>query len=110
MRPVAIAILRVVCIGDKVPATDIVDVAIAIIVDAIISDFAWVDPDVALEVWMVEIDSRVNHRHPVVRIASVDVPCLRSIDVIQLAGRIVHPPGVSKERVIRNNLCRNNVV
>ena len=105
-----IAILWVVCVGNEVPTSDIIDVAIAIIVDAIISNLAWIDPDIALEVWMVEIDSRVDNRHSVVRIASVNVPRLRSIDVIQLAGGVVHSPGASEEWVIRNNLCRNNVV
>ena len=110
MGAVAIAILWVVRIGNEVPATDIIDVAITIVVDAISSNLAWIDPDVALEIWMVEIDSRVDHRHPVVRISSVDVPCLRSIDVIELAGGIVHPPGVAEQWIGWRNLRCNNVV
>ena len=107
---VTIAILWVVRVGNKVPTTDIIDVTIAVVVDAISSNLAWVHPNVALKVWMVEIDSRVDYRHPVVRISGVEIPCLRSIDVIELAGCIVHPPGTAEQWIVWRYLRRYQIV
>ena len=46
----------------KVPANDIVDKSVGIIVNAIIWDFSGVGPDIVGEIDVVIIDPRVHHR------------------------------------------------
>ena len=112
-----ITILRIVVPGailgtksraGEVPATDIIDVAVAIIVNAIICDFTRVDPDVALEVWMVEVNTGVDNRDAVVWITRVNVPGFRCIDVV--IRRLVHAPKLAEHWVIRGCLTIIHVV
>ena len=117
MRSVAITILWVVIPIDKlcprtsageVPATDIIDVAVAIVVDAIIWRLARVDPDVSLEIGVVEVNTGVDNRDAVVWVASINVPRFRRIDVVVLG--LVHAPEQAEHWVIRGGLTVVHVV
>ena len=117
MRSVSITILRIVIPvnklcpktrAGKVPAADIIDVAIAIIVDAIIGGFARVDPDVALEIRVVEVNTGVDNRDAVVWVTCVNVPRFRRIDVIVRG--LVHAPELAEQFVIRGGLTVVHVV
>ena len=112
-----ITILRIIIPGailgtksraGKVPATDIIDVAVAIIVNAIICDFTRVDPDVALEVWMVKVNTGVDNRDAVVWITRENVPGFRCIDVV--IRRLVHAPELAEHWIIRGGLTVVHIV
>ena len=117
MRSVPITILWVVIPIDKlcsqtragkVPATDIIDVAVAIVVDAIIGSLTRVDPDVALEIRVVEVNTRIDNRDAVVWVTSINVPRFRRIDVVVLG--LVHAPELAEHWVIRGGLTVVHVV
>ena len=54
--------LHVVVIVEKVPAADVVDVAVAVVVDAVAGDLARVDEDVGREVGVRVVDAAVDDR------------------------------------------------
>ena len=117
MRSVPITILWVVIPIDKlcsqtragkVPATDIIDVAVAIVVDAIIGSLTRVDPDVALEIRVVEVNTRIDNRDAVVWVTCINVPRFRRIDVIVRG--LVHAPELAEQLVIRGGLTVVHVV
>ena len=44
-----------------IPAVDIVNVAVAVIVNAVVRNFLWIYPDVCRQVWMSHKDADINH-------------------------------------------------
>ena len=54
---VAITVERQVVVVDEVPAVDVVDESIAVIVDAVAGDLTGVGPDVPGQVGMVDVDA-----------------------------------------------------
>jgi hypothetical protein len=41
----------------EVKAVDVVDVAVAVVVDAVASDFARIDPDIVTDVRVIDVDA-----------------------------------------------------
>lgn len=59
-----LAVKHGVVVVGKVPSVDVVDVTVAIIVDAGLSvEFGLVDPNVVHKVYMIDIDSCVDDSH-----------------------------------------------
>ena len=65
---------------DEVPAVDVVDEAVAVVVDPVARDLAGVDPQLARQVGMGRVDAGVEHRHDRPG-AGGDVPGLGGVDV-----------------------------
>ena len=58
---VSVAVHWVVVVVAKIPSINVVHVTVAIVVLAIIGDFARVFPNISLEVLVVVVDARVDH-------------------------------------------------
>ena len=68
-------------VGGEVPAIDVVDEAVCIVVDAVARRLAWVAPDVRGEVRMVVVDTGVDHGDDHRSRSGGDVPRRRGVDV-----------------------------
>ena len=96
-------VLRVVVVVDEVPAVHVVDVTVAVVVDAVAGDLAGVDPQVGGQVGERRIDARVDDGD---HLAAADrrVPCRRRIrDVQPPQVEVRLPPRVAArvERIVR---------
>src|SRR5690606_11033705 len=89
VRAVAVAIVGIVVAGGEIPAARVVDVAVAVIVEAIAGDLSGVDPQPAHQVGMVDVNTGVDDRdHDAVagvaggpglgRIDGVEIPVVRT--------------------------------
>ena len=56
---------------EEVPPVDVVDEPIAVVVDGVAGDFAWIDPDVGSEVGVSHLNAFIDHAHYHVRGARV---------------------------------------
>jgi hypothetical protein len=65
----------------KVPAVDIIDEPVAVVVDSIPGDFAGVPPRVRSQIGMADVDATVNDRNHHLRRAHGHLPGQRSIDI-----------------------------
>ena len=65
----------------EVPAVDVVDVAVAVVVDAVAGRLAGVGPLASREVRVAEIDTVVDHRDDDARLALLDAERLESVDI-----------------------------
>ena len=81
MRAVAVDVHRVGITSGKVPAVDVVDVAVAVVVDAVTWNLAGVHPDVVGQVFVGVVNARVDHGDDDTPGAGRDIPGLGSIDV-----------------------------
>ena len=82
MGAVVVVVVRIGVVVDEVPSVEVVDVAVAVVVDAVAGNLAGVGPDVGLEVGMVEVDARVNDGHHDRRVAQGMRPGAGSIDPV----------------------------
>jgi hypothetical protein len=71
----------VVVVVDEVPAEDIVDVAVAVVVDAVAGDLAGVDPGVEEEIGVGDLGAAVQHAHDDLRAPGGDGPGAQGIHV-----------------------------
>ena len=82
-------------VGVEVPAVDVVDVAVPVVVDAV-GGLAGVRPDVGRQVWVADLDALVDDAHVDVRVAGVaGVPGLAGPAPERVGGRravAVHAP------------------
>ena len=60
MGPVPVVVVRGGVALDEVPAVDVVDVAVVVVVDAVSGDLAGVCPDVVGKVGVVSVDAAVD--------------------------------------------------
>ena len=74
MRAVIVGIVRVVVVAGAIPASHIVDIAIAVVIHAIAWNLAGVAEDVGGQIGMVPIDARIGDAHDDVRVAEGGVP------------------------------------
>src|SRR5262245_41523900 len=81
VRAVPVLILRVVVVGEEIPAVDVVDEAVVVVVDAVAGDLAGIRIDVGGQVRVSEINAAVQHADDHRAAAGGDVPGLGSIDV-----------------------------
>jgi hypothetical protein len=63
VRPIPALVARIPVFADEVPAADVVDVAVPVVVDAV-DILRRVQPDVRDEVWVRKRDPGVDDRHP----------------------------------------------
>ncbi len=98
------SVINTVVIVDKVPAIDVVHIAIVVVIDAV-HGIKRVDPDVVDEIRMGDLDSRVDNAHEnVCRTDETLVPCIFRVNakLIRGSGRpngrwrivTVHPPQI----------------
>ena len=80
-RAVGVGRARVVVVVVEVPAFPVVDEAVAVVVHAVVRNLALVVPDVAGQILVVDVRSRVQHRHDDRRIARRQVPGALGVDV-----------------------------
>ena len=95
VRSVAVVVRRVVVVVHEVPAAPVVDVAVAVVVEAVRpaarAVLALVDPDVLGEIGVRHVDTGVDDRDGDVGASGGDGPRLLRVDVrIGRAGRVVH--------------------
>ena len=114
MGTVAMVVIRITIIVDEVVAVDIVDVAIAIIVDSIPRDFAGIHPHVGGEVLMIPVHTRVDDTNDNRPCSSRNVPRFGSIniDIVHttcLAG-VMQTPEAVERRIVGLTVDRNHVV
>jgi hypothetical protein len=57
---VPIIVERIARVGDSVDSVYVVDVAVAVIVDAVASDLIWVGPYIRRQVWVRVKNTRIN--------------------------------------------------
>ena len=91
VRAVAVVVLRVVIVIDEIPATPIVDVAVAIVVETVGraagAHFATVQPHqraaaiIAAKLGVSEVDAAIDHSDDDIRIARRDGPGFGGVDV-----------------------------
>ena len=111
VRPVAVPVLRGRVLLDEVPAADVVDVAVAVVVEPVAGDLIRIAPGVRGEIGVRERDAGVDHRHGHAR-AGGDVPGLGRVDVrvgdARQPGdgltRVVEPPELAEARVVRERV------
>ena len=82
MGAVVVVIVRISVVVDEVPSMEVVDVAVGVVVDAVVGNFAGIGPDVGLEVGMVEVDARIDDGHHDRRIAQRVRPGTGRIDPV----------------------------
>ena len=107
VRPVPVAVLRGRVLLDEVPADDVVDVAVAVVVEPVAGDLARVPPGVRGEVGVREGDAGVDDRDRHAR-AGGDVPGLGRVDVgvgrpgqpADRLARVVEAPELAEARVV----------
>ena len=92
--PVTVAVLRIIVIGDKVPAADIVDKAVAVVVDAVACDLAGVPPDIGSQVGMADVNPRIDDTDHHTAGARGDIPGLGGVDIG--VGQATRLPGVGE--------------
>ena len=105
MGAVGVAVVRIAVPVGEVVAVDIVDVAVAVVIQAVAGNLARIDPHVIDQVRMGVIDSGVDDAHHDI-VAGLNVPGLGRVDIgigytARLAG-IIQPPETSETGVARN--------
>ena len=81
VRSVIVVVERITVVVGEVVSVDIVDEAIAVVVDSVVGNFIRIDPHVCREIDVTIIDSRVDHRHDGLAAADRRIPGFRRIDV-----------------------------
>ena len=61
MGPVPVVVVRCGVVLDEVPAVDVIDVAVVVVVDAVSGDLAGICPDVVGKVGVVSVDAAVDN-------------------------------------------------
>ncbi len=56
-------IVDCVVVIDKIPAVTVVDIAVAVVIHPVTGNFVGIDPDVAGQIRMVDLNALVNHPH-----------------------------------------------
>ena len=97
----AVVVIWITIPIDEVAAVHIVNTAVAVVVQAIVRDLAWIDPQLTHQIRMGEVNAGVNDGDGHGGIAPRDLPGLRSLNLIQVplsvvvlvVGWISHRPG-----------------
>ena len=113
-----VAVEDSIVIPGGVPTVVVVNVAVAVVVDAVVGDFCFVDPMVGCEVWVVEVGPFDDGNHNVIVLCGLsaggDVPCFSGAYVS--AGRTACLTGIAvvplrvEFRVIWNGFAHRNRV
>ncbi len=89
---------NLVVLAFEIPSMHVVDVAVAVVVDAIVGDLAGVQPDIVLQIGVGDVHSRAQHAYHDVTTAGRDIPGIGHLD--QLMGVLIgeirvvrHPAG-----------------
>ena len=77
MRVPTTTIVNRLVVVEKVPAVDVIDPTIAVVIDSIVGHLPWIDPNVLLQVRVAHIDPLVDHRHD--HLARSDIPITPSL-------------------------------
>ena len=100
VRSVAVVVLHVVRAGGEIPAVDVVDVAVAVVVHAIGRDLAGVGPDASGQLGMIQVDAGVEHGDDRGGAPRRDAPGFGGVD-IHVPG-VVEPPELADHRIVRD--------
>ena len=108
-----IIIKGIVVAIDKVPATNIIDITIVIIIDTIIGNLTGVTPDITDDIFMVIVQTGIDHRNDNIA-AGLCIPGFRCINIgigsaTSLTG-IVQAIKLGKAWIIGNGCCSDNIV
>src|SRR5262249_52726301 len=63
VRAMAVVVVRIVVPVDEVPAVNVVDVPVAVVIDPVRRDLAGIGPDIGGEIRVVGVHARVDHGH-----------------------------------------------
>ena len=117
VRAVAVVVHRVVgrqaqhgVVGAEVPAADVVDVAVAVVVEIVVRYFAGIDPHVVGQVRMGVVHAGVDHRDDDVPAARRLVPGFDRADVGRRQGGVLEPPLADEHRVVRRAVGTHHVI
>ena len=113
VRAVAIAVERQVVVVDKVPAMDVVNEPVAVIINTVAGDFAGIGPDVPRQVGMVDVDARVDHRHNHFAAPRCQLPGFKSSDIdacrAVILPSVVEGPLVGEEWIVDGGRTEGDV-
>jgi len=82
---VAIPVVDVAVIGSEVPAVDVIDEAVVVVVDVVAGCFARIGPQGAFEVFVDKVDATVDDGDDDLGSAEGDVPGLADADAVEIA-------------------------
>ncbi len=113
MRAVVVVVEGIRVVRDEVPASRVVDQAIAVVVDAV-HRIERVRPLPTREIGVAEVDARVADRYDGARAARLGVPGLRRVDV-RVGGAaglpgVVEAPELAERGIVWNRKQRDDVV
>ena len=108
MGAMAVNITGVIVVVGKVPTTYVVNVAVIIVVNAVVGNFPWVGPDITHQVRMVVVNPGVNHPDHQVRITGLQIPSFRGVNVCvdgtTILTRVIKAPKLVETGIIGNQL------
>ena len=81
MSPVAIIVEGIAIIIDKIVTEIVIDIAIAIIVNAVIANFPWVSPHIVIEFGMGIVHSCINDPNYSIAATSLQIPAFWRINI-----------------------------
>ena len=98
----------------EVPAVDIIDKPVAVVVDTVTGNLSRVPPHVCGQVRVTVVDASIDHGHDHSPRAGGHVPCFGRVDVsvshtTGLSGA-VEPPEPREGRIVGQRSCRDNPV
>ena len=85
-------------VADEIVAVDVVDEAVAVVVDPVVRDFVRVSPDAGNEIRVVKIDRAVEDRNHHRALARGDRPARRSLEQVPDPGLVDEHGIVGKDR------------
>src|SRR5262245_57590208 len=66
----------------EVPAVNVVDESVSVVVDAVAGDFTRIDPDVVVQVFVIDVETRVDNADDNAAVAGRDVPRLLRANIV----------------------------
>ena len=114
VRPVTVVVHGIGVSVDGIDAVTIVDMAVAVVVDAVVVAVGRVLKDVRRKILVVVVDTGVDHRNDDVVAPRRDIPGLGGVDIrvdgeTGLAG-VVEPHLAGKAGIVRNRIDADDVV
>jgi len=98
MGAMIMIIIGVAVIVGEIPAVDVIPEAVAVVVDAVARNFAWIAPHVGREILVAIINARIDHRYDDIGVTLAQLPCLWCIDVLVVG--LMHAPKLAKGWVV----------
>ena len=119
MGAVTVGIAGIVVVPIKIPPVDVIDIAVAVVIDAVSGNLAGVGPDIGGQIRMIDVHTGIDDGHHDIAAAGGHTPGFKRIDVgiigavgpVHILTGVMQPPQAAKIRVIRGaNVGINNII